>query len=213
MMGSLHNTVILADAGEGWLKFIFPIIIAIFYAIAAISKSRSQSQDEAAEKKSTQPSRRQGMPQQERQPRGRVPQRPLPNRPVHPTQPGTQRRTPVPQVPARPRQVPQQPVLAQQRPPALVTPPEHRVTADRLDRGLQEELRRAEAARAVEAAKVQRVVEAPSARAVPPFRDVVRAHDIEDTGIGLRGLDLRNPAKLREAILLREILGTPLGMR
>ena len=213
MISSLHNLVILGDAEEGWLKFIFPIIIAVFYAIAAISKSRSQSRDEGGEDKAAHPSQRQGMPQQERQPRGRVPQRPLPNYPARQMQPGTQQRIPAPQAPSRPRQMPQQHATAQQRPPAIAVSAEHRVTADRLNRSLQEKLRRAEAARAAEAAKVQRVVAAPSARTVPPLQDVVRAHDIEETGTGLRGLDLRNPAKLREAILLREILGTPLGLR
>jgi hypothetical protein len=222
--------VVLASDTENLLKIIIPIIVTIFYVISAISKGRRSEDEEVEETEQPQPPVQRPRPQPQQRP---VPQRtPAPPRPI-PQQP-QQRTAGMPPIQPRPlpQQIPQSPRPTRpqpQQPPRPAQPVRHpeevfkRVTkpiptnapvsVEKLEHRLDEKARNAERQPA-QVLQAERVVETALKPSVLPPAEVANVQEVEAVDIVEEvGLDLHDPQKLREAIILREILGPPLALR
>lgn len=217
--------VLAAGDSEGLFKLIVPIVIAIFYIIAAIGKARKGTDEqESEEEKPSQPAQRPAPQQQPQRPQpmrtpGPIPQRPVPQQGPRPMQtpgpvrpiprPMTQRPTPAPPRPVPTQRHPQEVFEKVTRPIPTATP----TSVGRLEDALKDKAVRAEKEPA-KVLKAEEVIDHALKPTVVPPAEVMGVQPVEEVvDLGEVETDLRSLHKLREAIILKEILDKPLALR
>ncbi len=204
MMMSGHFAL-LADSDEGWIKLVVPVVIGIFYILSAIAKSKGGDQNESDKQGPLKQQKPQTQP-------GRAAQRPVPRRyaerpaPVMPhAQPQRQPMRPSPAAVSQRPQVPARPV------PRPIPAGRH-IGPGSIERSLKDKL--AQASGLTGAIPIEKpVAVAIAAPQTPPPGEVRKPAAVGQTALERLEARLRDPAALREAIVLREILDKPLALR
>jgi hypothetical protein len=182
---------LLAEGEEGWIKLVVPVVIGIFYIISAIAKGKAGNEENAANKQGT------GRPQKLPMQPGRTPQRPVPRR--YAERPG----------PAPGSQRPKDTAGRVVKPMPIARP----VSPGKLEYNLIEKPPRLQVPDLVGAIPIEKPAAAAIAPQVPPPVEVQKVTTVGQTALGRLEARLRDPATLREAIILREILDRPLALR
>jgi hypothetical protein len=195
---------LLAASEEGWIKLVVPVVIGIFYIVSAIAKSKGGEQNESSKQGPAKPQKPQTQP-------ARVAQRPVPRRYAEKPGPGVNlgrpHRQPMTPSPAKVSQRPQ--VAARPAPRAI--PTTQPIGPGSIERSLKDKL--AQASGLSGAIPIEKPAVAVMATQTPSPGEVQKVAVAGQTLLGSLETRLRNPAALREAIILREILDKPLALR
>jgi hypothetical protein len=224
---SIQFVALAAGDGESIFKLIVPVVIIIFYIIAAIGKAKKGDEEGEGEEQEQHPQAHAGRPtpQQQRPMQQRTPS-PLPQRPAPQQRPGPMQMPGQMRPIARQAPQPQRPMPVPQQRPAS---PESRkgmfervskpistaqpASVGKLEKGLHEKAERAER-EPERVLHAERVVDMALKPTVIPTAEVATVESV-DVVVDLTEvqLDVRSIHKLREAIILREILDKPVALR
>jgi hypothetical protein len=222
----IQLVVLAAGDGDAIFKLIVPIVIAIFYILAAIGKAKKgneqqESEEEEQEQRPQPPAQRppqQSRPQPMRTP-APMPQRPVAQQAPKPMQPGQPRPVPRPMPQRSAGQVPQpRPAPTERHPREVfdrVTKPISTAgpaSVERLEERLQEKAKRAER-EPERVMHAEHVVDMALKPTIIPTAEVAEVQSLEEVDLGEVQINLRHLHKVREAIILKEILDKPLALR